>query len=189
MKTMHHIEEGNTYWLYDHTENRWVGYFENKKTLFGWYQSISGNQNVTGYAKEYRDPFDSRTGLRNSRREKMMRYQLWFGNRPVNIDTLDFSEYKKPYRYRHYSGRYSKNHHGYSGMGPYLKEMARLQEDREWLPNLSKEKLLRHPGFDWYDAGRGRNIRSWKDQSKRKHQWKEKASFSGRVLSEEGDSQ
>ena len=45
MKTMHHIEEGNTYWLYDHTENRWVGYFENKKTLFSWYQSISGNQN------------------------------------------------------------------------------------------------------------------------------------------------
>lgn len=29
----------------------------------------------------------------------------------------------------------------------------------------------------------------FKEIRKRKHQWKEKASFSGRVLSEEGDSQ
>ena len=189
MKTMHHIEEGNTYWLYDHTENQWVGWFDNKKTLFGYLNQIRSNQNLTGYAREYRERRVWGEEGVNSRRGKAMRYQLWQGNRPVDINTIDFSDYEKPYRLRHYSRRYSKSPHGYSGMGPYLKEMARLQEDREWLPNLSKEKLLRHPGFDWYDASRSPHIRNWKHQSKRKHQWKEKASFSGRVLSEEGDSQ
>ena len=188
MKTMHHIEEGNTYWLYDHTENKWVGWFANKKALYRYRDQIQLNQNLTGYEKELKKPKWWEADF-VTQRGKNKRYQLWLGNRPVDINTIDFSDYEKPYRLRHYSRRYSKSPHGYSGMGPYLKEMARLQEDREWLPNLSKEKLLRHPGFDWYDASRGPHIRSWKHQSKRKHQWKEKASFSGRVLSEEGDSQ
>ena len=173
MKNMHHIEEGNTYWLYDHTENQWVGWFDNKKTLFGYLNQIRSNQNLTGYAREYRERRVWGEEGVNSRRGKAMRYQLWLGNRPVDINTIDFSDYEKPYRLRHYSRRYSKSPHGYSGMGPYLKEMARLQEDREWLPNLSKEKLLQHPGFDWYDASRSPHVRNWKHQSKRKHQWKE----------------
>ena len=52
MKTMHHIEEGNTYWLYDHTENKWVGWFANKKALYRYRDQIQLNQNLTGYEKE-----------------------------------------------------------------------------------------------------------------------------------------
>ena len=187
MKNMHHIEEGNTYWLYDHTENQWVCWFANKKALCRYRDQIQLNQNLTGYEKELKKPKWWEADF-VTQRGKLKRYQLWLDNNPVDINQINFSDIK-PKR-RQCQGRSHAYGGGCRGMGQYLKEMSRFEEDRQWIPNLSKEKLQRHPGFDYYDSwGSSNGSKSWKHQSKRKHQWKEKASFSGRVLSEEGDYQ